>query len=198
MTALKNAKHERFAQAIVEGKSGREAYQGAGYKAADAAADANASRLLTNAQVSARVAELKEVAATAAGLTAQKVLDELSRIAFANMADYMRVGRDGDPYLDFSKLTRDQAAALAEVTVEDFKDGRGKTARDVRKVRFKLADKLGALSQLGRYFGLFVDKHEHRGMSHEDWLTEMERLDEAEEAAAQQSASAARQGIAGS
>jgi phage terminase small subunit len=37
----------------------------------------------------------------------------------------MKVGRDGDPILDFSALTRDHAAALVEVTVEDFRDGRG-------------------------------------------------------------------------
>jgi hypothetical protein len=46
---------------------------------------------------------------------------------------------DGYPVLDYSELTRDQAAALVEVTVEDFKDGRGDDARDVRRVKFKLA-----------------------------------------------------------
>jgi hypothetical protein len=35
------------------------------------------------------------------------------------------------------ELTRDQAAALVEVTVEDFKDGRGENSRDVRRVKFK-------------------------------------------------------------
>jgi hypothetical protein len=31
----------------------------------------------------------------------------------------MKSTHEGDPYLDFSSLTRDQTAALAEVTVED-------------------------------------------------------------------------------
>jgi phage terminase small subunit len=163
MAALKSAKHEAFARAIVEGKSGREAYRTAGYKADGAAADVNASRLLRDAQVSARIAELKDQAAKATELSAQKVLDELARIAFANMADYMRAGAGGDPYLDFSRLTREQAAALAEVTVEDFKDGRGKDAREVRKIKFKLCDKRAALVDLGNYFGLFKQKVEHSG-----------------------------------
>jgi phage terminase small subunit len=33
------------------------------------------------------------------------------------VADYMKPGPDGDPYLDFSALTRDQTAAMREVTV---------------------------------------------------------------------------------
>ena len=61
------------------------------------------------------------------------------------MADYMKSTPQGDPYLDFSALTRDQAAALSEVTVEDFLDHRGEEARSVRRVKFKLHDKQAAL-----------------------------------------------------
>jgi phage terminase small subunit len=61
------------------------------------------------------------------------------------MADYMKSTPTGDPYLDFSALSRDQTAALSEVTVEDFLDGRGEGARSVRRVKFKLHDKRAAL-----------------------------------------------------
>jgi phage terminase small subunit len=60
--------------------------------------------------------------------------------------------------LDFSGLTRDQAAALVEVTVENFLDGRGETAREVRRVKFKLADKRAALVDIGKHLGMFVEK----------------------------------------
>ena len=53
MAILRNNRHEAFARAIVEGSSGRAAYGAAGYRAKGAVADANASRLLTNAKVSA-------------------------------------------------------------------------------------------------------------------------------------------------
>lgn len=79
------------------------------------------------------------------------------------MQDYMRIGPDGSPVLDFENLTRDQAAALQEVTVETYTEGRGKTAREVKKVRFKLADKRAALVDLGRHHKLFTDKFEHGG-----------------------------------
>lgn len=91
-------------------------------------------------------------------ITQERVLQELAKLGFANMADYMKPGANGDPFLDFSALTRDQAAALQEVTVEDFVDGRGEDARDVRRVKFKLADKRAALVDIGRHLGMFSDK----------------------------------------
>jgi phage terminase small subunit len=95
-------------------------------------------------------------------LTADWVVEELRKIAGANMADYMKSTPEGDPYLDFSALTRDQTATLSEVTVEDFLDRRGDDARAVRRVKFKLHDKRAALVDLGRHLGLFVEmKHKH-------------------------------------
>ena len=92
-------------------------------------------------------------------LSADWVVEELRKIAGANMLDYMKSTPAGDPYLDFSVLTRDQGALLSEVTVEDFVDGRGEDARAVKRVKFKLHDKLSALDKLGRHLGLFDAKH---------------------------------------
>lgn len=87
-------------------------------------------------------------------VTLDRVIEELACIGFANMKDFMRVGPDGDAVLDFSRLNRRQAAALSEVTVEDFLDGRGDNARQVRKIKFKLSDKIPALLALGKHLGL--------------------------------------------
>ena len=57
------------------------------------------------------------------------VIAELRKIGFANMADYMKVGSEGYPTLNFSELTRDQAAALVEVTIDEFVDDRNEDAR---------------------------------------------------------------------
>lgn len=96
-------------------------------------------------------------------ITVDRVLEELAKIGFANMQDYMKVGQNGDPYVDLSKVTRDQAAAISEVTVEDFMDGRGEDAREVRRVRFKLSDKRAALVDIGKHLGMFVDRREISG-----------------------------------
>lgn len=55
---LKNQRHERFAQAVAQGTPLEHAYTQAGYKARGNAARANASRLLANANVTARLQEL--------------------------------------------------------------------------------------------------------------------------------------------
>lgn len=157
MPVLNNPKHERFAQELAKGVTATEAYVLVGYKNNDG----NASKLATKVQD--RVKEITGKAAEKAGVTIERVLNELALIGFSNMQDYMRAGANGDPYLDFSNLSREQAAALVEVTVEDFKDGRGEESRDVRRVKFKLADKRAALVDLGKHLGMFKERVEHSG-----------------------------------
>ena len=157
MPVLNNARHERFCLELLAGKTADKAYALAGYKPNRK----NASRLRTKEDISARLAELAEAAAQGAVMTANEVLVELSKIGRANMLDYMRTGPDGDPVFDLGKITRNQAAALIQVTVEDFIDGRGEDAREVRRITFKLADKRAALVELGKHHKLFSERHEH-------------------------------------
>src|SRR5882724_1801576 len=72
---------------------------------------------LTKPDIALEVAKRQAKRADKLEVTAESVVAELAKLGFCNMQDYMRSGKDGDPYLDFSALTRDQAAALSEVTV---------------------------------------------------------------------------------
>ncbi len=121
------------------------------------------SRLLKNVKIQAEIAKQQSKRADKLEITADKVVEELAKIGFSNMMDYIRVGPEGDAYVDLSALNRDKAAAIQEVTVEDFTDGRGEDSRDVRRVKFKLADKRAALVDLGKHLGLFVERHELTG-----------------------------------
>lgn len=159
MPILDNPRHEKYAQELAKGASQGDAYVAAGY----ARNDSHASRLARNGKVAARVAELQAAGAEKAEIDIARVLSELAKIGFANMADYIRVSGDGDPFVDLQQLTRDQAAAIASVVVEDFKDGRGEDARDVRKVTFKLHDKRAALVDIGNHLGMFKSKVELTG-----------------------------------
>jgi phage terminase small subunit len=164
-------KQRRFiAEYLVEGNATQAALR-AGY--AKGSAEVTGCRMLRNAKVAAEIASGRQAQAEKAEITGQRVLEELAGIGFANMLDYLSIDKDGDPYVDLSRLNRRQAAAIAEVTVEDFKEGRGKNARDVRRVRFKLHDKRAALVELGKRFGLWekqadeppaaIDRSKHEG-----------------------------------
>jgi len=154
-------KQERFVAQYLIDLNATQAAIRAGYS--EKTATEQGSRLLTNVKVQEAIAKGQNKTAAKLEITKERIVEELAKIGFSNMLDYMRAGTDGDPYLDFSNLTREQAAALAEVTVEDFKDGRGEDARDVRRIKFKLHDKKGALVDMAKMLGFMIEKHEHSG-----------------------------------
>jgi phage terminase small subunit len=155
VTAL-NPKQQRFVAEYLLDLNATKAAIRAGYSAKNA--DVTGPRMLGNVGIAAEIEKRQAELAGMLGVTVDRIVGELAKLGFSNMLDYMRVGPSGDPVLDFSALTRDQAAALTEVTVEDFMDGRGEDARDVRRVKFKLADKRGPLVDLGKHLGMFVDR----------------------------------------
>ncbi len=171
-------KRQRFVDEYLADLNATQAALRAGYSARTA--KQQGSRLLSNVDVASAIAAGQSRRSERTGVRQDQVLAELTKLGFANMADYMRAGPDGDPYLDFSALTRDQAAALQEVTVETFtvageevvetleEQPQGgalkRTAgREVRRVKFRLADKRAALVDIGRHLGMFKDRLELSG-----------------------------------
>lgn len=129
-----------------------------------ASPDARALDMMKRPLIQAAIRERMAAAMQRLELTADKVLAEVAKVAFANMGDYVRITGDGEPYVDLSGVNADQMAAITEVKSEDFVEGRGEDARDIRKVSIKLHDKMGALDKLMRYFGLYApDKLELTG-----------------------------------
>lgn len=166
---LSNAKHEAVLQSYISDSQrvGYKAYLVVYPKSSDAAAKTGFSRLLTIADFKTRLAYLDsrvtEKVVERAVISKEQVLEELAKIGFANMKDYSRITDDGEPFIDLSEMTRDQAAAVQQFSIEDYKEGRGKDARDIRKVTFKLYDKRAALVDIGKHLGMFVEKVEHSG-----------------------------------
>lgn len=153
-------KQARFVSEFLVDLNGKAAAIRAGYS--EKSAIQIASNLLAKAEVKAAVAAGRAKVAAKLEVTAEAVVAELAKLGFANMSDYMRVDSDGAPRLDFARLTRDQAAALTEITVEEFVTATGELDEDdkpimapVRKTKFKLADKRAALCDLGRHLGIF-------------------------------------------
>ena len=161
-----NPHQEAFASGLAVNMSLEKAYLSAGYEvsgpSARRAAKRLAKRLAKRPEIIERVqairdvqarirAEATKLAIERSAINKERVAVELGRIGFSNMMDYMRVGPSGDPVLDFSKLTREQAAALTEVTVTD-----------AGKIRFRLGDKRGALMDIAKLFGWIVERRENK------------------------------------
>lgn len=163
-------------------------------------ADVAGSRLLVNVRVKAEIEQALTRTCAKLDITVEKVLGELAKLGFSNMQDYIVVSDDGYAYADLSKLTREQAAAIQEITTDTYTErtGEGDETRVVKKCKFKLADKRGSLELLGKYLKLFTDKvevsgkleHEHKSfdpakLSNEE-LAEAERLIESANVGANQ------------
>lgn len=77
MPALKNGRHERFAQEIAKGETADAAYASAGFKPNRG----NATRLKANESVASRVAEIQGRAAVRAEITVASITERLLSIA---------------------------------------------------------------------------------------------------------------------
>lgn len=156
MPPLDNPKRERFCREYVKDLNATQAYIRAGYNAKNA--DANATRLMGNDGIAARIAELQEKVAQKLELTQERIVRELASLGFANMGDYVTVVGDGNVVNDFSDMTPEKWAAVQEITVDEYTEGGGEEARNVKRVKFKLADKRTALVDLGKHLGMWPNK----------------------------------------
>lgn len=102
MPVLDNPRHERFAQALAEGKTADEAYQLAGYSENRG----NAARLKANDSVASRVAEIQGRAARRTEITVAGITEKLIAIAekaeTKDEASMLAVARAS--YMDAAKL----------------------------------------------------------------------------------------------
>jgi len=155
------AKQQRFVEEYIVDLNATKAAIRAGYSVKSARQIG--AENLSKPYIQAAIQEAMDRRAVRTDITADDVLAELAKIGFANLEDYIRVSKDGDPYVDLSAMTREQAAAISEVSVEDFPEGRGKDARMVRKVRVKFHDKKSALVDIGKHLGMFKTKVEVSG-----------------------------------
>jgi phage terminase small subunit len=111
--------------------------------------------LLKNPAVARAVAERQSRIANHLFVSAERVVVEYARLAFADMRDYMRFAQNGDVLLDWSAMPEDATKAILEVTQDVYTEGRGGAQREVKRTKFKLHDKRGALDALAKHLGLF-------------------------------------------
>ena len=140
-----NEKQKRFVSEYIIDLNAKQAAIRAGYS--PKTAEVQASRLLSLVKVQDEIAKAMEDREKRTGITQDRVLAELSAIAFAKATDYVEVSNDGAVKIKATaNLTDEQKKAIAGI-----KEG-------ANGVEVKLVDKTKALEMLSRHLGLFNDK----------------------------------------
>ncbi len=142
-------KQECFCQEYLIDLNATQAYIRAGYSAKTASHCA--TRLLGKAGVRARVDELLAERSRRTGVTQDRVVRELARIAFVDPARLV----DFDRADVREEASEDDRAALASVKV--------RRGADFAECEVRLCDKVRALELLGKHLGLFTEKVELGG-----------------------------------
>lgn len=135
-------KHRAFVAHYVVDFNATQAAIRAGY--APHSARVQGSRVLRRPDVAAAVKAAIDERRRRTLITADQVLQEYARIAFADLRRVSRWGPKGVEIRDASELSDDAAAAIAEIS-----GGTG------RATRIKLHDKRRALDSIARHLGLF-------------------------------------------
>ena len=153
-------KQQRFVDEYLVDLNAKQAAIRAGYS--PRSAEVTGSRLLSNAKVAAAVAARQNRRAKRLEVTQDRVLQELARIAFADIRDLFTWDEERACYIPSRDLTDDEAAVVASIEAETTEIGEDMPVRKI-KLKLKTYDKLGALEKLAKHLGMFVDRLEHTG-----------------------------------
>ena len=136
-----------------------------------------ASENLSKPDIQEAIANAMAARSERTEITQDRVLRELGLIGFADMGDYVTISDSGDVMLDLTGLPEGATKVIHDVTQDEYKEGKGDAARDVKRTKLKLYDKRAALVDIGRHLGMFTDNFNLSGgvtLTHEDALKELE------------------------
>lgn len=169
--AVLHPAHFKALEYLFQGMSKKDALIRAGYS--ESYASHRQSAVFNRPDVLAAMIERQEKMSGRTDKIIDRIQDELAKIAFFNIGEILQITDEGEFVFDFSTATMDEFAAIGEVTVEEYKDGRGRDAQTVKRVKVKPYDKKAALDSLARIHGLFQDNVNINdgGMSLEERLT---------------------------
>lgn len=139
---MSTAKQQRFIAEYLVDLNATQAAIRAGYK--KQSAKVTGCRLLTKANIKAAIEARRRTLADKTEVTQERVITELARIAFSNMGEFV----DFDPAgVRIKPSSAVDTRCLAEVSETVTQAG--------GTVKFKLHDKIAALSKLGEHLGTF-------------------------------------------
>lgn len=166
MPALKNPKWEKFAQAIANGATGVQAYRDeVAVDCTTKTAIEQASRLLADRNVSARVEELQKLAET----TLEKRLGWNKEKALTYLVEILEtpVGEVDEMHRLAQEVTRDEIGGQqGRLKQGQYEEGNERQSQPGERVKIKLPSKADAMKQIATMCGWNEpEKVEHSGVS---------------------------------
>lgn len=117
-----------------------------------------ANQLVKNSLIIAEVNRYRASRAKKFDISADRILSELSRVAFGTLGDFLTLTKDGTPIIDCSEIGDAEMAALSEITQDIYYERTGPDPDDttpVKKTKLKMHNKVQALDMLARIFKLY-------------------------------------------
>ncbi len=155
MTRPLTPKQEAFCREYLIDLNGTQAAIRAGYSLKGA--HVQAAQLLSNPKVQAFANKLKTERADRTEITADRVLKEIGRLAFA---DIRSVFDESGRLLPVHMLPPEVAASIASIEVATSRVPGGEPVDVEHTAKIKFWDKRGSLELLGRHLKMFTDKLE--------------------------------------
>jgi len=146
-----NEKQERFCKEYVIDLNATQAAIRAGYS--ENTANEQASRLLANVNIQARVKELQDGISERLEITADMVVSELWALGSYNVKDFVNEG--DNTIKNISDIDRGIAKAIVGVKVTERTVTQNGVSDSTITTEMKFADKRAALVDVGRHLGIF-------------------------------------------
>ncbi len=161
------AKQQRFVEEYIVDLNATQAAIRAGYSEKGAAQQGE--RLLRNVEIASAVAEGQRQRSERTEVTAERVLQELGRIGFADLRTAFAADGSLKPVEEWSDDLAAAVSAVEVITKPAGVDDNGRAlVQHVHKL--KLWDKNSALEKIGKHLAMFVERHEHTGKGGEPLL----------------------------
>ena len=140
------SKQRRFCDEYLIDLNATQAAIRAGYSVKTARFIANQN--LNKPEINKRIQKLMEYRAERIGITQDMIINELSKIGFVNIFDYLDIKDNQIEFFETDCIPTEKLAAVAEIKQNN------------NGISFKLYDKVKALELLGKHLGMFKDKVE--------------------------------------
>lgn len=146
-----NAKQAEFARQYMVDYNATQAYIRAGYS--EKGASISASKLLATSSMQAEIAKLQAIKTEQTGITAQRVVAEIAKLAFADTHDLVD---ELNNIKNLHEVPRDLTAAVSSITTT-ITTSYDKEGNEIEKKQVKIgvANKVAALEQLAKHLGLY-------------------------------------------